>query len=391
MVTVSMVFSPDRVCEEHGIWGTLPCPWPSCQNGIADDCFQLEKIWNGEFEMYKRRKWRSPIGESYFTWESDRLPNWFTVPQTFWNEARRLKLTPTYSAPLVYHYTTLEGFVGIVENGSIWLSDYSFLNDRRELLHGVEIIREEIRDMLRLPRSTDVADLLHHWDKEIAEPVHRVCIASFSAANDSLSQWRAYGSIAIGVKPQHLPLHAHQTTLQPVVYNLETQRKLTTVYLNHMAQAYETDLAGGRLKRIPEAYHKCNRLVELAAFFKDPAFKTEEEFRLAYIEDAESLRALGISSPPKRFRISKSRLLPYVASNELFPRESGGASLEIEEVVLGPETDELFERGIREFLASCNMAGVANWSFFSCPAAKNPANAAPYDLSTVLDGYLMGT
>jgi hypothetical protein len=48
-----------------------------------------------------------------------------------------------------------------------------------------------------------------------------------------------------------------------------------------------------------------------------------------------------------------------VASDELFPITNQHRPLEIEEVILGPETDELFERGIREFLDSCELADVS--------------------------------
>jgi hypothetical protein len=133
---------------------------------------------------------------------------------------------------------------------------------------------------------------------------------------------------------------------------------LAEVYLNHIAQAYEADLSSGRPDNISEFYHRADRLIELAAFFKDPAFQTEREYRLAYIEYPETLQSLNLASPPKHFRISKSRILPYVASDELYPLGSRRKLLEIQEVVLGPETDELLERGIREFLAAREMPEV---------------------------------
>ena len=360
MRTLNISLFPEYVCKEHGIYDTFPCPWPGCKNGFEDECFQVQGYIEGQkVTTYKRRAWQSPLGGTYYNWEGDDLPNWFSVPKTFWNEARRLKLITMDLPSLIYHYTTLEGFVGIVQSRSMWLSDYSFLNDKHELMHGTEIIREVIAEMLEARPNSRIADLLHYWDQEIAEPNHRVCIASFSAENDSLSQWRAYGTIAIGINPRHLPVHAHQTRLQPVEYDHDIQRKLSTVYLYHMTQMYEADLSEDRLERIPDVYHQTDRFVELAAFFKDPAFRTEQEYRLAYIENSEVLNSLNVSAPPKRFRISKSRLQPYLASDELFPIKNQHRPLEIEEVILGPEADELFERGIREFLDSCEMADVS--------------------------------
>ena len=360
MHTLMVSLFPEKVCEEHGIHDTLPCPWPSCKNGLDEECFQVQ-MYNVDIEpvTYTRRQWLSPIdGSNYYTWEGDNLPNWFLVPKTFWSEIRRLRLGSSNSPALIYHYTNLEGFVGILQSRTLWLSDYSYLNDKRELMYGVEIIREVIAEMLQASPNIDVAELLQAWDREIIEPSHRVCIASFSAENDSLSQWRGYGSIAIGIHPQHLPIHAYQAILRPVEYDRDTQKKLSTAYISHITQMYEKDLSAGRLERIPEVYHRTDRLVELAVFFKDSAFQPEQEFRLAYIEDPETLKALNISSPPKRFRIAKSRLHPYVVSDELFPKNTQRRLLEIQEVILGPETDELFERSIREYLITCELPNV---------------------------------
>jgi len=286
------------------------------------------------------------------------LPNWFSVPKAFWNEARRLRLSVVDPPPAIYHYTNLEGFIGIVRSRSLRLSDYSYLNDKRELTHGIETIGESIREMFQKNPNELVANLLQTWDRDIAVPAHGIYIASFAANGDELSQWRAYGPIAIGIEPRNLAIHANQTSLQPVEYNRDTQRKLTDIYLSHITQAYEADVSTGMLQRIPDVYHRIDRLVELAAFFKDPAFETEREYRLAYIEYPEMLRALHLTPPPKRFRVAKSRLFPYVASDELFPRGDLRWPLEIHEVVLGPETDELLERGVREFLGSCEMPHV---------------------------------
>jgi hypothetical protein len=348
-----------EICEEHGIWDIFPCPWPGCKNGYDGDSFRAQ-LFSEEKNpsTYARRQWQSPVEGHYYSWEGGDLPNWFAVSKIFWNEARRLKLTNADSPALIYHYTSLEGFVGIVQSRALWMSDYSYLNDKRELTHGVETIREVIAEILQSRPSIIATEMLSVWDRELAAPSHRVCVASFSGEDDGLSQWRAYGPIAIGVDPRHLSIHAYQVNLRAVEYRKDIQRKLATVYLGHFIQAYELDLSANRLERIPDVYHRTDRLVELAAFFKDPAFRTEQEYRLAYIESPEVLSGLKLPPPPKRFRVYKSKLLPYVASDELFAGRYERRPLEIREVVLGPETDELLERGVREFLASSGLPGV---------------------------------
>lgn len=328
-------------------------------NGHEEDQFKTELLMEGNRpETYTRRTWHSPLGDDYYTWDGDKLPNWFSAPKTFWNEARRFRLVRTAAPDLVYHYTSLEGFVGIIQSRSLWLSDYSYLNDRRELTHGVDVVCEVVDEMLRAHPESTINELLLAWKRNLAASTHRVCIVSFSAEDDSLSQWRAYGPIAIGIEPRHLPIHAYQTRLGAVEYDREIQRKLASIYLNHLTQAYRVDLEEGQLERIPDVYHRTERIIELVAFFKDAAFRSEQEYRLVYIEDPETLRGLKLPSPPKNFRVARTKLVPYVASDELSPFEHKRGPLEVQEVILGPEADDLLERGVRELLASSALPDV---------------------------------
>ena len=40
----------------------------------------------------------------------------------------------------LYHYTTLDGLYGIVSNKTIRLTDYRFLNDKKELVHSIDFL-----------------------------------------------------------------------------------------------------------------------------------------------------------------------------------------------------------------------------------------------------------
>src|SRR3954465_10650215 len=47
---------------------------------------------------------------------------------------------------ILYHYTTLEGFKSIIENGCLWGSNFAYLNDSTELLYGKNIVREIVEE-----------------------------------------------------------------------------------------------------------------------------------------------------------------------------------------------------------------------------------------------------
>lgn len=46
---------------------------------------------------------------------------------------------------IVYHYCTLEGFLSIIQNSSIWMSDISKSNDCLEIIY----IRNKIKNRIR--------------------------------------------------------------------------------------------------------------------------------------------------------------------------------------------------------------------------------------------------
>lgn len=351
MRRIYLSHSFDKMCSEHGTVGMLPCAFPGCTNGVSEEEFEEEPlIADQEAIRWKRRQWRSPLGDAYYSWESSDLPNWFQAPQTFWNEARRLKLVPESFPSTVYHYTSLEGFVGIVSSRSVWMTEFAYLNDRREVRYGLDLLLETVNTLLETAPDTNVRDLLSTWKEKLGGARNRICITSFSGDDDSLSQWRAYGPIAVGFPVRSLSLHVNQGRLQPVEYNPDTQRKLVKIYVHHLVSSFQADLQGNRLERIPDVYHKLDRLLELAVFFKDPAFQAENEYRLTYIDMPETFEPMGIKSPARSFRAARGKLIPYVPSTQVLLSKHRDFPLEISDVVLGPESDELLEQGVREFL-----------------------------------------
>lgn len=338
-----------------------PCPWPDCANGIPDEEFQVASLAQGEEpEIYTRRQWTDLSGSHYYSWDGSKLPNWFSVPKVAFNEARRRNLIAGDMPERIYHYTTVEGLFGIIRSRQLWLSDYSYLNDTRELAHGADLVKDVATQLLASEARPQSSDLLRHWIGDLQQPVHRVCVASFSADQDSLSQWRAYGTIALGFEPHELALHAYRAALRPVEYRRDQQRALVELYLHHMREAHQVDHQAGRLERIEDVYKKTDRLIELITFFKDPAFAAEQEYRLAFIEHPDLMPSLGHKSSEKRFRVSRGHIIPYVLSNELEPvlPGSGGKELTIREIVLGPQADAVLERGVRELLDYSGMPDV---------------------------------
>ncbi len=360
MRRINLLSAKPYRCPEHGTLGSLPCAWPDCPNGVADSQFEVAPVFDGQkVPTYTRQHWKSPLGDTYFTWDSNKLPNWFFVRQTYWNEARRHGLVETNFPDTIYHYTSLAGFVGIVESKQIWLSDFSYLNDSRELVHGTRLATDVIDSIVRAKPAVGVQGLLNRLKREINTHANRICVASFSADDDSLAQWRAYGPIAIGFDTYPLELHVNQASLHRVEYNHDTQQGLIKIYLHHLAASFLRDAEAGRLTRsLRTSYRRAEQLLEILAFFKDAGFRSENEIRLAYVDNPDVFQSLGYPPLPKSFRQARGLLIPYVASGDVLRSSERNFEIKIAEVVLGPESSDLLERGLKEFLAARNMSEV---------------------------------
>lgn len=139
----------------------------------------------------------------------------------------------TEDTHLLWHYTSANGLLGILESGAIWASDLRFLNDSSENRRMKELLMQHLET-----RGEGEYDAFNMWlealaaggqpeshvykrvsrheyeDRltEIKEALREykqseIFVACFSAESDSLGQWRAYGknpSYAIGFDAEKL-------------------------------------------------------------------------------------------------------------------------------------------------------------------------------------------
>ncbi len=46
----------------------------------------------------------------------------------------------------LYHYTTQEGFLGIIKNKEIWASHTQYLNDQKEYVHAIDLVKHVLEN-----------------------------------------------------------------------------------------------------------------------------------------------------------------------------------------------------------------------------------------------------
>jgi hypothetical protein len=277
-------------CEEHRHRGHLPCPWPHCPEGTKHkEIFSVMSV--GHETLFIRREWRALDGSPRYAWDKRESTAFWDVTPLVRAELERT--TPKVAmASTVFHYTNVEGLVGIIESDDLWLTDYEFLNDATEVRYGLNLLSSVLQDAAASDKDSRTLELIGAWSRKVEDPLpDRVCLACFSSNGDSLSQWRGYGSgasaVAIGFDLQRSTFHRlHETHLGPVIYDPELQKLLlaTAVHVHFQMDRWDE----GKPNKNPTydifAEGSFDRFFRDLVFFKNPAFAEEKEIRLVYSE-----------------------------------------------------------------------------------------------------------
>lgn len=235
----------------------------------------------------------------------------------------------SYSEPkLLYHYTTLEGLKGILENRSIWFSHMSTLNDPLELQYGKKIIIDEIESLLKEEKDPLLIRfflMIRNFVEAFGKHMMHLYIACFCEDDNLLSQWRSYSSngggynlgLQIDSKTNYSnnPLDYSKQPLiflRKVIYVERDQKDIIKNYLTKIVRAFNE--ASLRIKKelgeIPKTWESelalevLNPLFDIMCCLKQEVFKEETEWRLILINQEDKVDFI-------KFREMRGSFIPY--------------------------------------------------------------------------------
>lgn len=61
---------------------------------------------------------------------------------------KKYNLNNTSKEEILYHYTSIEGFMSILQNRDFWISNIRFMNDAQEFNNGCEICKQILQDRI---------------------------------------------------------------------------------------------------------------------------------------------------------------------------------------------------------------------------------------------------
>lgn len=246
-----------------------------------------------------------------------------------------------FDAPeTLYHYTTIDGFLGVLSSNSLWASECRNLNDSTEYSHGREIFEAEIKRRARNAKGEAKKFYSEYRESPSFFESNSTLVASLTENGDLLSQWRAYGGgCSIGFSfdaLKNLLGSSLEWGLVKCIYNVVQQRELVDSLIQRLLEGWrqgppqETTDAETGITYTPISFHTpaLLRMLQeiLPPAFKSPAFAEEQEWRLVRMENIPG---------NLKFRSYASRIIPY----EPFKFESKDGTIDpnlIREVVIGP-------------------------------------------------------
>jgi len=216
--------------------------------------------------------------------------------------------------PLLHHYTSGAGLLGIFDSDSVWATLIHSLNDSKEFGHAID----QARSYLLSPEVTSTDFTAYLLSKRLAESLDQISrlnvyVACFSELEDSLSQWRGYCPSGFGYSLGMFGEELHRVAasqgfrLRQCIYDHSEQRRMVEQWALHALQDLRASLPEGEdpTKHAAEnSYKYFAGFADFAPVLKHQGFKDEQEWRL--------IGTILSDDPRVKLRSGRSMLIPYV-------------------------------------------------------------------------------
>lgn len=264
----------------------------------------------------------------------------------------------------IYHYTDLNGLKGIIENGSLWATNFYFLNDAQELQHGMQCIiksLEHLNEDFNEKSLKFIRDAMSRFNLNEANHMYNI---SFCQAPDLLSQWRGYGAtqgVCLEFDSEELieslSFNECSSMSGSVIYTkpdstLEAKSEIIKFFKQEeIAKLIASDPFHGYI-------YSTSFVRKVTPFFKHSSFSEEEEFRIV----VQPLNRLD----NVLFRVNANGLIPYIEIKAQVNNRWQGR-LPLKSVKIGPCKEKgLIVDGIQFLLQSRGYMNIP-YSFTDAP------------------------
>jgi hypothetical protein len=275
---------------------------------------------------------------------------------------------------ILYHYTSQQGLLAIINSKTIWATNIYYLNDSSEYEYAAKLIQDVIREYLITPPGSSPSlaagiplptkitpEMLEQMLLESIRGVisllttrYRIYVCSFSEEGDQLSQWRGYCpngngfSLGFATSPLQDQMVKYSFGLVQCVYDKNEQTKIVKKIIDKSIIALKSSLGetdGVKISAMLTeiAASTVGKLFFALSRLKHETFREEKEWRfVALYNDSQPL--------PILFREGKYMITPYVEIQLADNQESN----KIDRIIMGPTSHKLLAQKATKLLMDSN-------------------------------------
>jgi hypothetical protein len=261
------------------------------------------------------------------------------------DQVKSLKCLDVDPQEVLWHYTTGEALVSIVETGTVYATQVSCLNDSTEVRYASKLLADAFLEIqqgntVAAEETALIRDLVKGLAEGATPSSHASSVwfvACFSKQRDDLTQWRAYSvgenSYAIGFIAGGF--FGRGSLVVRVNYDMEQHkqvvRDVAAATLRFFREGLDDNRASSSEAWGDEFIAEWGGLIgQLAPMLKDSAFSAEKEYRIVHQLQVSEMSHLRF----KQKETLMARHLPLV-----FPPPAAATPsrvLPIGEVIIGP-------------------------------------------------------
>lgn len=240
---------------------------------------------------------------------------------------------------VLYHYTSVDSFLKIIESKKIFASQIQYLNDYKEFGLARKIALDELQ-IIRSKKSSNsiIIHLLDQMKNELYKTeLINICVCSFSGERDLISQWNSYSGfslgIAIGFESKKLQNLADRQKffLAPCIYDIDKQRLIVRELIEMIVNEFcekKGDLNKINHTKLSKIFNENSKkfikqFSKYAPIIKSDSFSEEKEWRIISNQ---------IEYTKLKYRIKLSLVVPYYEFELLNSEEI----FELAEILIGP-------------------------------------------------------
>lgn len=216
----------------------------------------------------------------------------------------------------LYHYTSIDALISIVEHKTLRATNIYYMNDASESDLGLGLIKQAAEEARKTATDLAFLDYVVWWiDNRYIFNLGAVYVLCFSEACNQLSQWRGYTphgrGVCLGLDPSILVNRMQEIggrwTFHSCRYTESSQRAFAQAILTRMRrEASARDPSVDPIERYGAVLSaNASEVMQVAAIMKNASFSEEKEVR--FISPA-----IRNDDPRLKFRAGKSSLMPYI-------------------------------------------------------------------------------